>query len=63
MRRILISLPEDIIDQIDREAAELFVSRNTLLTWKILDKDHELAQALRSRSDKPQKKLSSPKPG
>lgn len=58
MRRILVTLPDEVIDQIDQQASDLFVSRNTLLTWKILGMDSEIGRAARSRSDKPQDKIS-----
>ena len=58
MRRILVSLPDEVINQIDQEASELFVSRNTLLTWKILGMDSEIARSSRSRSDKLKDKIS-----
>lgn len=61
MSRILVTLPDDVVEKIDQEASDLLVSRNTYLNWIILGRDSEMFIPIRSRSDKPQKKLSSPK--
>lgn len=61
MSRILVTLPDDVIEQIDQEASNLLVSRNTYLNWIILGRETEMIRPIRSRSDKPKKMLSSPK--